>query len=193
MYDDDLRRRLVARAAEVMAQTGPSGLVLRPLAAAEGTSTTAVYTMFGDRAGLIDEVGRTAAQGFAAAQRAVPVTDDPYEDLIELGRAYRNWALAHRTLYLVLMTPSAPRMYIDGPMPQSQTGEPLRDVIRRLVAARIFPDIDVHVMLGTIWSSVHGFVMLEFAGCYAPATSDELDAMYEAHLVAIARGWRVPG
>ena len=192
LYDDDLRRRLVARAAKMLAEHGPSGLALRQVASAEGTSTTAIYSMFSDRAGLMHEVGRTAARSFVAAQRAVPVTDDPYADLFNLGRAYRGWALENPTLYLVLMTPPEPTMRMEGPLPQASSAGPLRDVISRLVTAGIFPPVDPNLILALIWASVHGFVSLELAGYYQPVTPEKLDYMYEAQLAAIARGWRTP-
>ncbi len=192
VYDDDLRRRLVSRAALMMAENGPSGLALRQLAAAEDTSTTAIYSMFDDRAGLIREVGRTAAVSFVAAQRAVPETDDPFADLLSLGRAYRGWALAHPALYLVLMAPAAPGMHhFDAAIPDSEAADPLRVIILRLIEARVFPQLDPNMLLGIIWASVHGFVALELSGFFAPTPQDQLDLMYEAQLESIRRGWSI--
>lgn len=192
MYDDDLRRRLVSRAAEMLAENGAGGLALRQVAAAEGTSTTAIYSMFEDRAGLIREVGRTAADSFVDAQRAVPLTDDPFADLFNLGRAYRGWALANPALYLVLTAPAAPgQHHFDAPLPESKAADPIREVIVRLIAARIFPSVDPNLVLGIVWASVHGFVVLEIAGFFAPTPQEHLDLMYEAQLDAIGRGWRL--
>ena len=190
-YDDDLRRRLVCRAAEAIATHGPGGLALRPIAAAEGTSTTAVYSMFGGRAGLIAAVGQTASQGFVTAQRAVPVTDDPYEDLLTLGQGYRAWAIQNPALYQVMMSPRDPTLASDGPMPQSAAAGPLFDVVLRLIAAGTFPDVFPPRIAGTIWASVHGFVMLELSGVFDVAGGAGLEVLYAAHLESIRRGWRV--
>lgn len=179
------------RAAEAIAQHGPGGLALRSVAAAEGTSTTAVYSIFGGRAGLVAAVGQTASDGFVAAQRSVPTTDDPYEDLINLGRGYRAWALENPTLYQVLMSPNDPTLCLEGPMPQSAAAMPLRDVVLRLIEAGVFPAMVPDAIFGTIWASVHGFVILELSGLFAPADSEQLHHMYEAHLESIRRGWRV--
>jgi AcrR family transcriptional regulator len=177
----------------MLAERGPDGLALRQLAAAEGTSTTAIYSMFDDRAGLILAVGHTASLGFVAAQRAVPLTVDPYADLLSFGRAYRHWALEHPTLYLVLMTPAVPDLRLDGPIPESEAAEPLRDVIVRLIDAGIFPPLEPDMMLGIIWASVHGFVSLELDGYFKHVPQEDLDLMYEAQLSSIGRGWRVAG
>jgi AcrR family transcriptional regulator len=190
IYDEDLRNRLIARSAEVLAQSGVSGLGLRQVAAAESTSTTAIYSMFEDRAGLIREVGRTASVGFVAAQRAVPLTDDPYRDLFRLGRAYRDWALANPTLYLVLMNPPDRGVRLEGPLTVAEAANPLRETIVRLIDAKIFVALDPNVMLGIIWADVHGFVALELAGYYEPTPKEQRDLMYGAQLDSIGRGWR---
>jgi AcrR family transcriptional regulator len=190
IYDEDLRKRLISRGAELLAESGVTGLGLREVAAAEGTSTTAIYSMFEDRAGLIREVGRTASLGFVAAQRAVPVTDDPYADLFRLGRSYRNWALAHPTLYLVLMSPQDRSMPLEAPLQEAEAADPLRELIVRLIDAKIFVAMDPDMMLGIIWAAVHGFVALELAGYYDPTPKEQRDLMYGAQLDSIGRGWR---
>jgi AcrR family transcriptional regulator len=190
-YDDDLRHRLITRAAEAIAQHGPGGLALRPVAAAEGTSTTAVYSIFGGRAGLIAAVGQSASDGFVTAQRAVPTTDDPYEDLFNLGRAYRAWAIENPALYQVLMSPRDATLVQEGPMPQSAAAGPLLEVVLRLIAEGTFPDVFPPRIAGTIWASVHGFVMLELSGVFDVRGGQGMDVLYAAHLESIRRGWRV--
>ena len=191
VYDEDLRGRLIARAARVIAESGVDNLGVRQVAAAEGTSTSAIYSMFADRAGLILEVGRTASLGFVAAQRAVPVTDDPNADVFNLGVAYRAWALDHPELYLVLMAPALPALHLEGPIPEAEAAGPLRDVIGRLIGSGIFPPVDLNMVLGIFWASVHGFVSLELAGYFTPTSREERDRMFEAQLISIVRGWRM--
>lgn len=191
VYDEDLRERLIARAATMIAESGLTHLALREVAGAEGTSTTAIYSMFGDRAGLVLEVGRTAARGFATAQRAVTMTADPLVDVFNLGCAYRGWALKHPALYLVLMMPDAPELRLAGPLPVAEAGNAIRDVIVRLVDLGIFPPVDPNMVLGIVWASVHGFVSLELAGYYTDTSREQRDHMYEALLNSITRGWRI--
>lgn len=192
-YDDDLRERLIARAAHEIARRGPEGLSLRPVAAAVGTSTTAVYSMFGGRPGLVAAVSRAAADGFVEAQRAVPTTSDAFADLLDLGRAYRAWALENPSLYTVLMSPIDPALCLDGPLPQSASAAPLRELIVRLIEEGVFLDLVPDLILGAIWASVHGFVALELADLFRPATREQCDAMYEELMASMGRGWRVAG
>ena len=102
IYDDSLRRQLIALTAESVADGGPDAVSLRALAKAADTSTTAIYTIFGSKDDLVAAVLDAAAESLTRAQDAVPVTDDPLADFTELGRAYRGWALAHPDLYNVM-------------------------------------------------------------------------------------------
>ena len=86
----------------MVTRQGVSALSMRTLAAEAGTSTTAVYSLFGGRSELLQALYVQAFSGFGAAQEAVPVTDDPSADLLGLGRAYRCWALDHPHFYAIM-------------------------------------------------------------------------------------------
>src|ERR1700754_3281426 len=106
--NDDLTTRLVDEAARLLTDHGPAGLSLRKLAAAAGVSTMPVYTLFGDKQGLLAAMHREGFRRLGAALLAAPRSDDPLADVIALGLAYREAALAGPHLYGLLfgrMTP----------------------------------------------------------------------------------------
>lgn len=81
---------------------------MRQVARDAGTSTRAVYTLFGSRDGL---VAALAAHGFnllGAAVRALPMSDDVVADLVAAGLAFREFALEHPTLFAVAVQHAAP-------------------------------------------------------------------------------------
>src|SRR5689334_460451 len=49
LHDDAVRSRLLEAASTVLAQDGVAGLTVRDVAARAGTSTSAVYSLFGGR------------------------------------------------------------------------------------------------------------------------------------------------
>ena len=102
-HDDHLREQLLGIATETIARTGIEGLSLRTLATDAGTSTSAVYQLFGSRAALLDAVYLRVLEEFNRAQADAPMHEDPTEDLLELARAYRRWALEIRKQFLVLV------------------------------------------------------------------------------------------
>jgi AcrR family transcriptional regulator len=185
-YDDRLRQTLLATAAEVIAARGADELALRPLAERAGTSTNAVYSLFGSKAGLVAAVVAEAAASFTAAQRDVPATDDPLGDLAGLGRAYRDWALAHPALYAVMF---GDRVRVDEALGASYDGsmEPLLAAVARAMDAGLLRRGDQLLVATSIWAGIHGLVSLEIADRLAcdPRAGD----VVEEHLNAVVAYW----
>src|SRR3954447_10235717 len=90
-HDADVATRLVDEAGRILSAEGAAALSLRRLAGATGTSTMAVYTLCGDKQGLLAAMYR---EGFArlgaALHAAADGVDDPLTALAELGLAYRG-------------------------------------------------------------------------------------------------------
>ena len=97
VYDDDLRTRLLEETAEVIDRDGPDRVVLREIARAAGTSTSAIYTLFGGKTELLAAVIEHAFRSFGDAQ----LTAEP-QGLRALGEAYRAWSLAHPALFRLM-------------------------------------------------------------------------------------------
>src|SRR5436305_84188 len=98
------------------ARDGAAALTLRRLAAASGTSTMAVYTLYGDKPGLLRAMYRAGFERLGAALRAASATsDDPLEALLALGHAYRDTALANPHLYDLMFGAAVPGFVPDEP------------------------------------------------------------------------------
>lgn len=208
IYDDRLAHRLIADAAQVLAVGGVEALSLRPLAAGAGTSTSAVYAMFKDKAGLVAAVVDRARDGFLQAQRASPSTGDLPADLRALGHAYRDWALANPSMYAVMFGGRAR----PGRCEAAEGAEPAPDDGRSAgshVTAELMDDETIAVLAGlvqamlaagllqgdlttitlSIWAAVHGMVSLEITGAW-PLRGIAARTLYDEHLAAIARAWQ---
>jgi len=173
-YDDALRRGILDEAAERMRNSGPEGLSLRSLASSQGTSTTAVYTMFGGKNGLLSAVAREADADLAAAQRAVLGGRGPLEDLRALARAYRLWAVANPGLYdLVIRERHTPH-------------DALLEVVDALIDEGIFRAEPVAEVASSVWASLHGVIALEIAAWPAAPSSE---TYFEMQVVAVLRAW----
>jgi AcrR family transcriptional regulator len=174
-----------------MSRAGVDGLSLRPLAASQATSTSAVYAMFGGKAELVAAVVDSARAGFLAAQRRAPVTGEPGTDLRALGHAYRDWALANPTLYAVMFGGQVVPDCGDSAPQLSETEgiAVLRALVAQAVAAGYFRDEDVDLISLSIWAGVHGMVSLEIAGLSTVA-GEPARQLFQAHLSALDRSWR---
>lgn len=183
MHDEALRVRLLDRAAALVFDHGVDALSLRRLATDAGTSTTAVYSLFGSKAGLLDSLYVEAARRFAARLACATATDDAAEDVVRLGIAYREYALAEPHLYSIMFgvkrEPSE-----EG----AATIEPLVDAVRRGQAAGQFRAAPTEHVALACWGVAHGLVSIELTGVVPPAL--DVGAGYEDALRAMVAGWR---
>src|SRR4051794_34357538 len=82
------RAALLAAAAELLHEEGPGAVSVRRVAAAVGTSTRAVYSLFHDKEGLLRELSVDVAETMRRHHESVPVSDDPATEILELTLAY---------------------------------------------------------------------------------------------------------
>lgn len=180
VHDDALRRRLLDTAASLIARDGAAFVSLRGLAAAAGTSTTAVYSLFGGKAELLSAVLDDGFASFAASQKAAAAGG-----LEALGRAYRAWALEHPALYGLMFGGSLASRVPCHPTPgavEPSIGPLFAAVTSALPGAS---EDEIASAVGVVWGQVHGLVSLELAG--APAAGWTWDAAYDAALGQIDR------
>jgi AcrR family transcriptional regulator len=194
LHDDALRIRLLDTAGALLTTEGPDALSLRRLATAAGTSTSAVYALFGGKPGILRGLFIEAFTRFAAHLDTVTPSDDPLADLLTLGRAYRASALADPHLYAVMFGSPVPGF---EPAPEDYvhaeaTFTPLLDTVRRAVAAGLLRDADPYLIATALWATVHGLVSLEL-GNAMPDEAGPPDALFEATLRAHLDGWRAGG
>ncbi|MGX1162467.1 TetR family transcriptional regulator [Arthrobacter sp. SLBN-100] len=184
IHNDSLRQQLLAVTAELVNRDGPAKVTLRDVASAAGTSTTAVYSLFGGKSQLLTAVVDDGFRSFRDSQVAAAP-----DGLQGLGMAYRTWALEHRALYR-LMFGGALAAYVDcQPSPEISAGamEPLIDAVASAQAAGALRAEPVEIMALAIWGQVHGLVSLELAEVGPPDA--DWAAAYTSALDAVARGW----
>src|SRR5688500_6656710 len=109
-HTEETREALRAAAERLFEEGGPEALSVRAVARAVGTTTQAVYTLFGSRdALLVDALACRAFEILAAGLRDLPTTDDPTADLIEAGvGVFRQFVADHSALYRIAFQRVAP-------------------------------------------------------------------------------------
>ncbi|MDQ1746338.1 MAG: hypothetical protein QOD07_601 [Frankiaceae bacterium] len=191
----DLAARLVDEAGRLLAREGAAALTLRRLATASGTSTMAVYTLFGDKQGLLRAMYRTGFDRLGAALRTAAATqDDPVEALVALGQAYRDTALANPHLYGLMFGTAVPGFVPDDDAKAVADAayEPLVEGVRRCLHAGTMAGTAAERIALHLWSVSHGMVSLELAGHLPapdPATA-YVEAMVYAGIPFVAGGER---
>jgi len=162
-------------------------ITVRALAAAAGTSTAALYSLFDGKDALIGEVRNRAVAGLFQDLSAVPTSDDPLADLYELAVAYRRWGREHRHLYAVLFG----GVQSFDPSGVVGTGDPVRPLIAaidRALSASVLAGDATSIAL-SIWVTLHGLVTLELAGAFDATTGE---TAFRPAFLATLRGWATP-
>lgn len=163
----DLATRLVDEAGRLLAAEGAAALTLRRLAAASGTSTMAVYTLFGDKPGLLRAMYRAGFDRLGTALReAAAGYDDPVEALVALGHAYRDTALANPHLYGLMFGAAVPGFEpdADAKAVADAAYAPLVEGVQRCLDAGAMAGTPAERIALHLWSVSHGMVSLELAG-----------------------------
>ncbi len=189
LYDDALRTRLLDAAGRMLSEEGPAALNLRNLATAVGTSTTAVYSFFGGKPGLIRALYLEAFGRFGRRLNQVRKTGDPLLDLRALGVAYRESALADPHMYAVMFGRAITEF---DPDPEDAavgmaTMDPLVDSVREAIDQGLLVPADPMAIAVMLWAQAHGLVSLELGG----SVPDDVDVAsnYVQMLTMALRGW----
>lgn len=191
IHDDALRTTLIDAAGATITAEGYSALSLRRLAADAGTSTTAVYSLFGGKPGLLRELYREAFRRFAEHLNQVRPSDDPVDDIVRLGHAYRASALDDPHLYAVMFGPRGPVQEPDEQVAAeaAETFNPLLDAVRRAVDSGAFRPLDPALIATALWAGVHGLVSLELGRFLPPQAGAPAD-VFETAVRTGVDAWR---
>jgi AcrR family transcriptional regulator len=160
-HHGDLRTALIEAALSLVEEHGVKGLALSDAARQAGVSVAAPYRHFKDKEALLAEI---AAQGFllfrdALARAAQSSPKDKVQRLVEMGVAYFDFALEHRSHFKVMW---------DSGLPKEKYPE-VRKVAHEAYLLLESAVIDLlpgapagrqQALVAAAWSIVHGYASL---------------------------------
>jgi AcrR family transcriptional regulator len=146
LHDDQTRDALIAAAEQLVERGGAGAVSVRAVADAIGTTTRAVYSLFGSKEGLLDALARRSFELLRDDISRLPTTADPERDLVTAGvEVFRPMAVEHPAMFALAFLRAAPD--VD---PDEQTRatareglDLLRARIRRWADARGLRETDV--------------------------------------------------
>ena len=113
VHDERTRAALVAAAEQLVAEGGPDALSVRAVADEVGTSTRAVYSLFGSRDGLVVALAQQAFEILDAGLAEQRETADPVADLVETGLIFRRFVQDHPSLFRIAFQRIVPELRAD--------------------------------------------------------------------------------
>lgn len=180
--------RLVEAATTLLAEMGPSEIKARSVAEAAQVSTMAVYYHLGGVPELLQAVVDKGFRDLGRAFVGAPAGDDPVTALFAMALATRKFAQDNPHRYDLMFGLSTRGSY--RPQKSSNSGVSGRSeefraafaqlvlsCIRLLRSGRIRSGEDPEVVASQLWSSVHGFVMLELADHFAQFRDPVLEVL----------------
>jgi AcrR family transcriptional regulator len=161
--DDDARAALLAAAHDLLAKEGPGALSVRRIAAAAGMSTMNVYSRFGGKDGVLDELFIDGFRRMGEEMADTPTSDDAAADLVTCGQAYRAFAKRNPTYYSLMFDRAVPDFE-----PSERALEIALDAldrvtvrVRRAMEAGVVREGDPFEVAAALWSCHHGVASLE--------------------------------
>src|SRR3954453_67940 len=153
------RETLLEAALRLLEERGPGALRVRDLAEAVGKSTMAVYTHFGSKQALLEQLYLYGFSRLEERLKAVPVPGNPEAELVAFALAYREFALANEALYGLMFERGTPDFIPsdDSRMAGLETFEML---VRRI--AEWQPKLRNPASKALlVWAAMHGLVSIE--------------------------------
>jgi AcrR family transcriptional regulator len=160
----ELRDQLLQVAVETLAADGVAGLTTRRVAQRAGTSTPAVYELFGDKAGLVRAVFFEGFRRLGRRLAALPETDDPRADVVALADGFRAFAREHPVLVEVMF--SRPFADFDPVPAEAEAGREVRE----LIVGRVGRGVDAGTWAGDPTDVAHALFCLVQGLAAAEAT-----------------------
>jgi AcrR family transcriptional regulator len=189
-HGEETRDRLLEAAARLLQEEGADAVSVRRVAQEAGTTTRAVYSLFGDKEGLLRRLYHDAAETMRRQHEDVPESDDPLQEITALALGYRRAALEHPHAYSLFMgTVPGFRATEDDRALATRSLLRVLSALTRFVDAGVFPGQYPRALGMQLWAQVHGLATLELQSHLGPPADAELRWRHAvaAHVCAYRR------
>ncbi len=192
-HNDDTRAALRAAAERLITTGGPSAFSVRAVADEAGTTTRAVYSLFGSKDGLlVDALAQSAFEFLYTEIEVLPETDDPVADLLDVGHVFRRLVTEHPAWYRIAFQRVIPGLR-PGPeltAARERAWAQLRHRVQRVADAGLADVQSVDTARVEFNAMLEGLANAELRGTVFPnlPAGDEEPAWRSA-LATVISGW----
>jgi AcrR family transcriptional regulator len=173
-HDDTIRLALLDAAERLITEGGASALSVRAVADEVGTTTRAVYSLFGSKAGLLEALGVRLFELLSTAVNGVKLTKDPIADVVTASlEGFRRTALTHTALYNLVFLRVVPDLQLSDEFAAiaRQTFTQLEVLVGRLTKRSSSAKTTFNAQL--IHALTEGLVGMELRGSLGPPEKAE--------------------
>lgn len=176
-HDDRTRALLLSVAEDLLDESGVDAISVRVVAQRAGTSTRAVYSLFGAKEGLLAALAEHGFNTLGDLVRNIPLTDDPIADLVAAAmQGFRAWTLAHRALYRLTFDRMMTGADADRRVTCAASAalEHLRVRVVRAADAGVLGGRDVEDVITEFHALCEGIATIELRGMLPPDKAERL-------------------
>lgn len=193
-HDEHTREALRVAAERLFEARGAEGLSVRALAREVGTSTQAIYTLFGSRDGLVvDALARRAFELLAEALDGLAPTGDPVDDLVQAGASvFRQFVVEHPALFRIAFQRVVPSLAAGPELVEARRGAigRLRARVQALADAGLLGDTNVDEAVVAFNALCEGLANAELRGLVLPILPQGREAaLWQSSLERLVRGF----
>ncbi len=172
---DERRTRFLDAAIRLLEDDGPAEIKARAVATAAGSTTMGLYTQFGSIPDLLKAVVDEGFRRQAVIFGDAPKRGDPLANLASIGLACRRFAYGSPHLYDLMYGLSLHGRYNNDRGERSMSGNHLPPAFDAVFSILLTACEQMHHALPIatadpqhtayqVWSTLHGFLMLDLAG-----------------------------
>ena len=167
-HDEVTREALRAAAERLFDERGPAAVSVRAVADEVGTTTRAVYSLFGSQEGLlVDALAQRAYEILTRGVDEQPETEDPAQDLVEMSiNVFRRFVVEHPALYRITFQRVVPA-FKPGPEVLEARESALNALtakVQRLETARVLHGLTVDEATLAFQAMCEGLANFEIRG-----------------------------
>jgi AcrR family transcriptional regulator len=186
-----LRQGMLDAATRLLADEGPSSLTVRRVADAVNCSTTLLYSLFGGKDGLANEL---YLEGFARLQAEFDALPAPSVQktrqnglarVLSLAQTYHAYAKRNPSYYMAMFG-DAVAGFVPPLASRKQAWESLQmliDTFDECMQNGALPRSDPTAAARLLWAAMHGAISLEMKGYYLK--SERADELFDASVNAV--------
>jgi AcrR family transcriptional regulator len=190
-HDESTKEALLVAAEKQLRRGEP--LSVRSVAEAVGTTTRAVYSLFGSMDGLHQALLLRGFEDLRARIVALPQTDDPGTDLVEAGiHAFRAFAIEHPNLFRLGFEQMVPSVALtpEQDAERSQAIRALHAIVLRCRDAGLIGKREAREVTWQCHAFCQGLAAVELQGWFPKG--DDPVRMWRDALGAFVAGLRSP-
>jgi AcrR family transcriptional regulator len=187
-----LRQGMLDAATRLLAEEGPAALTVRRVADAVNCSTTLLYSLFGGKDGLSNELYLEACARLKAELEAASATvskkksdENGLAVILAHARAYHQFAKRNPSYYMVLFGDAIAGFV--PPVESRAAGRESLTVVEEAFAHCMqngtLPPSNPIAAARLLWAAMHGVVSLELKGYYLK--SERADQLFDAAVNAV--------